>query len=348
MDLIAGRIAFADFLHPLAPGDRIVVFCHFDADGLAAGALLGRALSRLGYGNVAVVSSGRGESAWSKQARARLAALDPAALIVTDLGVSSGVILPAVPTLFIDHHQPEGAPPGAFVISGYGWKPIPCSSWLAYDLLEPLLPLDDLLWLAAVGVLSDLGDRAPWPPLASVKKQVGARWLREAVSLVNAARRAPAFDVATALDLLMTASDPKQVSVASPETDRLRGYRAEVQLALTEARKQAPVFSATHPLALLTLDSACQIHPLIAQGWRTRLPKFAVIAANHGYLPGLVAFSTRTSRTDLNLPELFRSVDLGEATGTIGHGHVQAAGGHLPTALWPRLLDALGFPHEPG
>jgi single-stranded DNA-specific DHH superfamily exonuclease len=34
----------ADFLRGLDPAARIVVFCHFDADGLAAGALFGRGL----------------------------------------------------------------------------------------------------------------------------------------------------------------------------------------------------------------------------------------------------------------------------------------------------------------
>jgi single-stranded-DNA-specific exonuclease len=34
----------AAFLRALPPSVRIVVFCHFDADGLAAGALFGRGL----------------------------------------------------------------------------------------------------------------------------------------------------------------------------------------------------------------------------------------------------------------------------------------------------------------
>ena len=57
--LPAARRAAADFLLPLDRAARVVVFCHFDADGLAAGALFGRALARLGFTRVEVLPSGR-------------------------------------------------------------------------------------------------------------------------------------------------------------------------------------------------------------------------------------------------------------------------------------------------
>ena len=344
-ELVAARRVGAEFLRAVPAGARIVVFCHFDADGLAAGALFGRGLRRAGFADVQVVPSTRGESAFSDAARDRLRALAPSALIVTDLGVDASGVLPGVPTMYVDHHQPVGEPLGATVVSGYGWDPVPTSSWLAYDLLAPLADVADLLWLAAVGVIGDLGERAPWPELAAARRRYTAKWLKEAVALVNAARRSSAFDVATPLGLLMTADHPR--ALADDEAHgagRLRGYRAEVQRALAEARRHAPVFSASAPFALVPLDSACQVHPLVAQQWRGRLPEYAVIAANRGYLPGLVAFSARTARPDLNLPRLLRAVELGEgASPHFGHGHDQASGGQLPPAAFNRLVRALGF-----
>jgi single-stranded-DNA-specific exonuclease len=342
--LATGRDAFAAFLDCLDRQARLVVFCHFDADGLAAGALFGRALTRLGFADVPVVYSERGESAFGDAARTPLAALRPSALIVTDLGVNAAGVLSGVPTCYVDHHQPVGTPANATIISGYAWQPIPTSAWLAYELLAPLAPLDDLAWIAAVGTLSDLGDNAPWPPLAAIKKQYTARWLKEAVALINAARRASAFDIATPLQLLLEADGPKQISQDDARgAEKLRAYRAEVNAALQAARKAAPRFASGQPWALVQLDSPCQIHPLIAQQWRTRLPKYAVIAANRGYLPGVVAFSTRTARPDLNLPALLRAVDLGPYNNTFGYGHDAASGGHLPPALFNALLSALGF-----
>jgi single-stranded-DNA-specific exonuclease len=342
--LAAARATFRDWLAARDRAARLVVFCHFDADGLAAGALFGRGLPRLGFEDVRVVPSGRFENAFfSDSAEARLRALDAAALLITDLGVNAAGVLPATPTCYVDHHRPEGEPKGA-VISGYDWEPIPCSAWLAFDLLQSEVDVDDLLWIAAVGVLSDLGDKAPWPRLAEAKKRFTAKWLKEAVVLTNAARRASTFDPQTPLDLLMTGDGPKALS-EGPGSDRLAASRAEVNAEMSEARKAAPVFSETEPFALVRLDSPCQVHPLIAQQWRGRLPKYAVIAANTGYRPGLVAFSTRTARADLVLPEIFQSVDVGDDyADDFGHGHDAASGGHLPPPVFNDLLDALGFP----
>ncbi len=335
----------AAFLCGLDPARRVVVFCHFDADGLAAGALFGRGLRRMGFTDVQVVPSGRGENAFSEVARQRLAALRPAALIVTDLGVQAAGVLPGVPTLYVDHHRPEGEPADAAVVLGYGWDPIPASAWLAYELLAPLADVEDLDWIAAVGTLSDLGDRAPWDALPAIRKRWSGTALREAVSLVNAARRASAFDVATPLGMLLEADGPRAIAQDDAlGAGRLRAYRAEVQAELAVARKQAPLFSTDQPWALVPLDSGCQVHPLIAQQWRTRLPRFAVMAANRGYLPGIVAFSARTQRTDLVLPALLRAPDIGaDDEASFGRGHDQASGGHLPVPHFNRLMDALGF-----
>jgi single-stranded-DNA-specific exonuclease len=342
------QLAAARFFRELPRSAHVVIFCHFDADGLAAGAVFGRALPRLGIANVTVVPSLRGESAFGDAARERLAELRPDALVVTDLGVNGRGVLPGVPTLYVDHHRPDGEPTAGTIVSGYAWDPIPNSAWMAYELLAPLTDVTDLAWVAAVGTLSDLGDAAPWPELAAVKKRYTQKWLKEAVALVNAARRASAFDIQTPLRLLMEAEHPRAVSEDDARgAALLRAYRAEVAAALAEARRQAPVFSTSEPWALLTLSSPCQIHPLIAQQWRGRLAKYAVIAANAGYLPGVVAFSARTARPDLSLPTILQAVDVGDHGGSYGHGHDQASGGHLPPAAFERLLAALGFRPTP-
>ena len=342
--LADARARFAAFLAGIPHGARLVVLCHYDADGLAAGALFGRALPRLGFARVDVVPVGRGESAFSDESRARLRPLAPDALIVTDLGVYREGVLPGVPTLYVDHHRPSGEPDGAVIVSGYGWDPIPASAWLAFELLRAATDVDDLAWIAAVGTISDLGDDSGWDELAEIRKRYTAKWLKEAVVLVNAARRAGAFDIETPLRLLMETDHPRAVSDDMARgADRLRAYRVEVNAELQEARRAAPRFSTTGPYALLRMHSRAQIHPLIAQQWRGRLPKHAVIAANTGYLPDVVAFSMRTSIAGLSLPQLLQSIDLGDFGGRFGHGHDQASGGHLPPTAFAALLERLGF-----
>ncbi|MEJ7617836.1 MAG: DHH family phosphoesterase [Pyrinomonadaceae bacterium] len=110
---------------------------------------------------------------------------------------------------------------------------------------------------------------------------------------------------------------------------------------MNEAKKAAPVFSGS--VALIRINTPCQIHPLIAQIWRTRLPKFIVIAANEGYLPGRVNFSAR-SAAGVSVLDFLKSIELSEGAGNYGHGHDQASGGSLPAARWNEFLSKLNFP----
>lgn len=58
--------------------------------------------------------------------------------------------------------------------------------------------------------------------------------------------------------------------------------------------------------------------------WRTRLPRYIVIAANEGYLPNRVNFSAR-SAANVSVLNFLREIELSEGEGYHGHGHDQAA-----------------------
>jgi single-stranded-DNA-specific exonuclease len=125
----------------------------------------------------------------------------------------------------------------------------------------------------------------------------------------------------------------------------LREAKREVNVELNEARKAAPVFAGN--VALIRMNSPCQIHPLIAQSWRTRLPKYIVIAANTGFMPGKVNFAARTSAKGVSVLDFLREFKLENVgTGSYGQGHDQASGGVLPFAAWNELLGKIGFPES--
>lgn len=267
--------------------------------------------------------------------------MTPDRLFVLDLGSRSESILPGVPTCFIDHHRPAGIPPGDVLISSYEWEIIPNTSLLVWDLCSAISDVSDLDWIAAIGLLSDLGESAPFPLLAGVFEKYDRRSLKEATVLVNAIRRASQPDPDLAARALLAYSNPRElVRSTSPEVTRMREARQEVTAAMNEAKKQAPVFAKN--VALIRVHSACQVHPLIAQIWRSRLPRYIVVVANEGYLPGRVNFSVRSSQ-DTNALDFLQAITLPHGEGEYGHGHDQATGGSLPVSRWNQLLTALGF-----
>ena len=348
-DFLAGsREKFARFVGEAKERGTIFVLCHSDADGLTTGAILTLALRRAGV-TVETRATGKGGSAWSDETTALLVERRPAAVIVGDLGVRAEPVWSGGPTFFIDHHRPSGLPPDAEsrVVTGYGLEPTPTSALLALACVGGLAGVDveDLDWIAALGVLGDLGDKAPFALIGPAKKRYGAGVLRDATSLINAPRRSASGDASAALKLLLTAKHPKEIaSGESEETAALRRDKEEVAAAYAEAKKAAPKFAGI--AAAIRIDTPCQVHPLVAQIWRTRLPKNIVMGVNTGYRPGWVHFSARCGK-GTNLLDFFREHRPAEADSrSYGQGHDQAGGGALPVPVWNVFARKLGFGPE--
>lgn len=340
-DFEIAKQAFAAFVQSIPKDARTVCLHDSDADGVTAGVVWLRLMERLGFSNLLRFAPDRERNAWSEGNRARVAEAKPERLFVLDLGSQPERVLPEIPTCYIDHHRPEGMPDGDTLISAYSWEPIPNTSLLVWNLGATLADVFDLDWIAAIGTVSDLGERAPFELLEAVKKKYTAKYLKEATALVNASRRSSRYAPETAAHALLSHDSPRAlVEAQTQDAADLRTMREEVKLALDEAKKAAPVFSGN--VALVRMHSACQVHPLIAQIWRSRLPKYMVIAANTGYLPGRVNFSAR-SAPGVNVLEFLRGIELPEGEGHWGHGHDQASGGSLPVARWNALLEQLGF-----
>jgi len=338
-DIHEARKLFLACLARVEPHARHVIFHDFDADGVSAGVVLQRALERAGRNVVRQVTS-RDRDPWNDQNRAIIRALHPELLFVLDLGSRADRISDA-PTCFIDHHRPESAAPGDTLISAYAWDPIPNTSLLSQWLGETIADISDLAWIAAIGTISDLGERAPFDLLAAAKREHGAKWLKEATTLVNAARRSSRHNAELAATALLNHTSPRElVESQRDEVRQMREAREFVAGEFAEAKKAAPKFSGE--VALVRVRSSCQVHPLIAQIWRTRLPKYFVLVANDGYVEGRVNFSARStgSRSVLDFLESLE-IDLPE--GSYGRGHDHASGGSLLIDDWNRLLLHLGF-----
>ena len=337
----AARDAMTAALATFKRGRPILVVSHFDADGLTAAAILIRALRQAGREAVSVVV-GKGESPWDPEVTHRLGAHEPGGLIVADLGTRADPVLPGCPTLVIDHHVPTGEPRDAITISGNGLDPEPTTALLAWWAAGALGDQADLLWLAAVGLIGDMAEGLDFPEIAEAQVRWGKTALRDATSLVNAPRRTAAADAGPALRLLLASDGPKRITKGDDaDALALHAAKAEVRAAMDVAKRVPPAIGGD--VALIALDSPCQIHPLIAQQWRGRLKDKIVIAANAGYRPGWVHFAAR-SASGRDLIAFLAEHRPENADGRYGNGHAQATGGALRNADWNDFIRGLGFP----
>ncbi len=352
---LAGEM-FADFLGALPKGKAtdIHILTDADADGLPAGALLVRALHAAGYEHVSVETRGKFENAWMPSVHERLRARAPECLLIADLGTRPDLLLPGVPTLLIDHHAPFGVPPGATLLTSYGTEPTATTGLLALWCAHAVAPVlaEELQWMAGISLLSDLGDKAPFPELAESKRRFGVTALKDLTSLLNAPRRTAVGDASQALQLLLQTESPKHaLATPSPQLDALRAAKVEVGEALALARKAPPRFSNKwrHELGAdmiaVRIDTPCQVHPLVAQIWRPRFPRAVIFGVNVGFRPGFVHFAGRAPK-NVNLVQFLRAHTPVGADGTFGGGHDQASGGALPVALWNPFAVEMGWGPE--
>jgi single-stranded-DNA-specific exonuclease len=296
--------------------DRVIeVVPHTDADGLAAAAIVLRALGRPADDALLL---GRGRSPWSSDVQLVMPAL-------LDWGMRER----PGPALIIDHHAPEAVPrPDQVVLSGHRADPEISTSVLAHRVC-PVQPR----WLAMLGAVGDLGDRAfALPEAGAVPKTA----IRRLVPLLNAPRRGPdGAAIRTALVLLVEHDDPKAI-LADPRIAELQAAREAWQAAWQQVRRTAPQVGLG--AALVRFSSPFQLHPLAAQMWSRRLAPRPVIGANDGYIPGRVNFSIRGGDGDLRALLLQALPDVG---GEFAHGHPRATGGSLTPPEFERLLTAL-------
>lgn len=318
---------------------RPIVVPDGDVDGLSSGVLAYRTIERLG-GKPRVLHPGKGEHVHTESLRRRLRAARPGLILVLDMGSRSGPILPSVPTMVVDHHQPHGFPDGATVVSSFGHEPTAPCSVLAYELFQRLARLDDLDWVMAIGSVADLGVDAEIDEVKAIVRRFGRKNITEAVALLNAPRRSATHDVETAFRVLLEAKHPSDIARGRvPGVDRLREARGQVASEMSRCARIAPRISGG--FALISFSSAAKVHPLVARRWMDRLSNQIVIAANYNYLPGKVNFAIRSKR-EQNLISLLRKFPLPAESDT-GYGHPRATGGSVSIADFERLITAMGF-----
>ena len=318
----------------------IVIACHSDVDGLSSAVILQRTLAERRI-PTSIVIAGRGEHIHTETMRDRVREVgaSASALVVADMGSRGAPVGAAMPTLVIDHHDAAGGvPPDALVVNGYKHPPVAPTSVLSYVICKPLLKTVDVCWLAALGAIADLGT------LSSLRGRIdctggGRRW-SEAIALLNAARRAPEDDSATALDVLMRADSVDDLLDDDvPGVAVLRGYRERVNEELARCSRVAP--RKIGDAMLIRFSSAAQVHPVVAIKWARRLAPAVVIAANDGFINGRVNFAIRCGN-DVDLLHWLRSLPFTPLeSAEYANGHARATGGSLTPSDFERFLVAV-------
>jgi single-stranded-DNA-specific exonuclease len=333
---------FVQFLSRHELGKDFACVCHNDADGVSSAVLLHHCLAD--RNPLHIIPTQKAETPWSARVQQEISVVAPDAVIVCDFSPRGTSVMSGLANLIIDHHKPDGVADGTTLITGYGEPPVPTSGLLAYWCGSAVADLSPYGWIAALSVLADLSNIRTFPELQGTFIHYPVKLLQRCVSLLNAPRRTGTGNAEPALRLLLRASTPHELLDANdPDVQLLITARTEVNRELARAKRSPPRFSG--PVALICVNSPCQVHPLIAQIGRTRLPEYIVIAANFGYRAGYVHFSVRSTTTRNLIKFLKKHTPVG-AGENFARGHDKATGGSIPVDSWDEFARSLGFSPE--
>ncbi len=223
-------------------------------------------------------------------------------------------------------------------MNGYDREPVAPSSVLAHVICRDRLGNENSAWLAALGAIADVGTAAPFASAIGFQAR-GTAWSK-AISLLNAARRAPEDDTETALRVLERARHVQDiVNTGDADVARLDAYRRAVQAEVERVSRVPPQIHGD--AAVIGFASAAQVHPLIATRWSRRLAPAIVVAANEGFLPGRVNFAIR-SHANVDLLQWLRTLPFTPSPGSeYANGHPRATGGRLSNDEFEQLVEVL-------
>ncbi|WWC85785.1 uncharacterized protein L201_000652 [Kwoniella dendrophila CBS 6074] len=371
-----------DFIRDIVDKRRsVLIVPDKDADGLSAGTILYKTLIHMKHPEslISVHHLTKGNNVHSDYERNLMDSTKAEKVIVLDQGSRPGrSIVPPLPdqkekrVLVVDHHMSDEWPEGSQVLTACRSSPIATAALLTYLLVRDLHEKvhEEEAWRAVVGVIGDLGTSvpkwgiAPWPSeLGTTFKRLGSKAFSEAVSGVNAPRRTAEYNVPKAWDIMLKASNPTDLA----SNAFLKLCKLDVGDETTKWARTPPRFSKDGRVAVCTIHTGFQIHPVIATRWSGTLGRkssklLMVMCANTGFhADERVSFSCRIASNLRSLPEgqqpnlialLNEYADRipgfkERVGGDYARGHKEATGGIIPKAEYDLLLEEMGVP-QPG
>ncbi|CED83041.1 hypothetical protein [Phaffia rhodozyma] len=371
------------FLRDCVQGShRVVLIPDKDADGLSSTLILYRTLLMMASRSESTSSSFPTPEIFFLPKGANVHSLPPSLaqsysrVIALDQGSRAGPPLLPGPTtkcLIIDHHYSDMFPDEAAILSACKSEPVATSSMLTYMLC---CELDDAVKdtqgeSALIGVYGDLGAGTvkfgkdePWPSwLAEVEKKSTKSKLSKVVSMLNAPRRTPDFDVEKAWDVMFNATSLSDI-ISAPY---LLDCRARTTAETARWQSAGPKFSKDGRIAVIAIHSGYQVHPLIATRWagtlKTAKDLVLVMCTNDLYTPGKTHFSCRvpkskassaSSPSDSSTPNLIEILNtykpqceavspgwIDRVGGDYARGHREASGGIIGDEEFRVLMEVM-------
>ncbi len=315
-----------------------------DADGISSGLQLFHGLKRLGATTTTSTRSGHMESLKKDHLAFIKETFSPQALILCDHDpksaksyVSLRELFPDIPLLIIDHHAVQEYDDAIFLhpalihqVDGAEY----CTSKLVYDLLCDVVDVDDLKWLACIGIIGDMNYRFFPQFIEQVAENEGvdlsAGVFNSAFSYITDAIECCA--AAGESDLLDYIDKLKECSTFQ-EALKLGNPRADIKLLVEKYAAKAEELADKQNIIWLLINEKVAINGWVATMVSAKHPDklFCVYRIkDEGFSCSVRLQNAKIYR--VHLGELLSEIC--PSLGGRGGGHAPAAGAWVPYDSW--------------
>ena len=328
---------FDAFVSRLSKKDRCAVIHHTDADGITAGVIAAKAIERITSKKPALILyPAPSEVTLSKKMVSLLRQKKIKKVIVVDLNVdqepkSIKEIERFAEMLILDHHsiQNDVNSKKTVMIKPQFFSKIEpsryCAAKLVYDLFSRRANLDDMKWLAVIGIYGDMAEKQ-WPEFIGSAK-IPAETINAAGGLIVYAR---SFDEKNGPKKAFKAFYSAK-SIGDVMKSSLSKYAEKIEAELAhyiENREKLADFYPEKGLIIYEISPLYNIKSELVNRLSREYytDKTCIVIQKKGKTASIGA-RNQTGKVAMN--ELLIKATAGIA-GSSGGGHVQAAGGNVP------------------
>ena len=329
---------FKQFCHSLSPKDRVAIIHHSDADGICSALVTARAVEKLtGKRPVVVQHYEYGNRKLAKKAISSMKKKKANVLIIVDVAVdgesgSVGERFQFEKCLVLDHHRMHKDLNGEnllFLKAEFFSKKEPSSyvaSKLAFDLFSKVVDVEEMDWIACVGILGDMSLKR-WR--AFVKKTLQRRRipltrLYAILDLIAATEVLASNRLNTLFWMLYEAQDPEHV-LNAPFKRYLKRFKKERDSLIKDFKKKAEFFPEIE-LFFYTMKARHENIKSYVINEISELHHNKTIILLQYLGHGRVRFSARRQDKKVKVNDLLRAAVKG-IPGSSAGGHAPAAAG---------------------
>ncbi len=346
-----------EYLKKIKKNDNVVIIFHNDGDGICSATLLNKFLIKWrGRPADMVIHQPMPPS---KNLIERVKTTIPTKIIFTDLAVDQNVNFikkfeAIAPVLIIDHHEISNKISSKRVTyynpRMFNKKVYKSATYLNYKILSNLVDMDDSLWIAAIGIISDYDITYSKDVLRKAKKKypdyigkidqksVFLSTFGQISNMIAAAKATKEFTCEHMVRIFTELSDVEDFFKGKYANRFMKAYQKiqnEMERLKIDVEKSSKVFG---NVVFYEFNSKYNFRSPLSSVLSDRYPNKVVVVWEKS--KGRVKLSVRTKSQKYNVGKIIKSLAKDMKNASAG-GHPAAGGATIPEKYWDEFKENL-------